>query len=224
MAESMETPHPQATPEFGAVTAGGPAHRYPERDGVLVTKVCVGAFDNNCYVVRSVATGEGVLIDASAPPARILEEIGDTNIRAIVITHNHPDHTAGLAGIRGRFDVPVLAHPDDAARIPSETEPVRDGDTVRAGDLALHVLHTPGHTPGSVSLLLGSHLFSGDTLFPAGPGNTSGDPKAFERVMRSLDEKLFTLPDETRVSPGHGLDTTIGRERPYVETWRTRSW
>ena len=101
---------------------------------------------------------------------------------------------------------------------------LKEGDRITFGTLTLEVLHTPGHSPGSICLVSQSYcVFSGDTLFPGGPGNTGGDRAAFRQVMRSLD-RLFDLPDETRVLPGHGLDTTIGRERPYVEVWRARGW
>jgi len=121
------------------------------------------------------------------------------------------------------LNVPVYAHPNDASRVPVPTKPLSGGETLHVGDVAVDVIHTPGHTPGGLCFLARGHLFSGDTLFPGGPGNTGGRRAAFIEVMRSLD-KLFELPDETRVSPGHGLDTTIGRERQYVETWRARGW
>jgi glyoxylase-like metal-dependent hydrolase (beta-lactamase superfamily II) len=109
-----------------------------------------------------------------------------------------------------------------------KAEPIDDGDTVSIGDVTLKVLYTPGHTAGGVAFLLQeageSHLFAGDTLFPGGPGNTWNNAEAFKTIMRSLDEKLFTLPDETHVYPGHGLDTTIGTERPNVEEWRARGY
>lgn len=218
----METPRPPATAEFGAVSPGGPAHVYPDADGARVTKLSVGGFDNNVYIVRSLATGQALLIDASAPTDRILGEIQDLKIVAIAITHNHPDHTAGLRQLVGELKAPVLAHPDDAARIPVETDPLRDGETLHVGDLRIEVIHTPGHTPGSTCLLVGSHLFSGDTLFPGGPGNTTGG--GFARIMSSLEERIFALPDESHVSPGHGIDTRIGLERPHLPTWRTRGW
>jgi len=107
--------------------------------------------------------------------------------------------------------------------MPVRADALGEGDRLTVGSAEVAVIHTPGHTPGSLCFLLGDHLFTGDTLFPGGPGNTGGNRSAFETIMRSLD-RLFELPDATRVSPGHGLDTTLGRERPYLEVWRTRGW
>jgi glyoxylase-like metal-dependent hydrolase (beta-lactamase superfamily II) len=225
MTQDAETPHPPATPEFGHVVMGGPAHTYRPSGvtDVTVSKFAVGPYDNNVYVVAS--GGDAIVIDGAAEPDRILREVEGLRVAAIVETHNHPDHTAALPALVEALAVRVLAHPDDPMPVPAE--PLASGVRVGVGVVELIVLHTPGHTPGSLCFLLESpgaepHLFTGDTLFPGGPGNTSGGGR-FERIMRSLDE-LFALPDATRVSPGHGLDTTIGRERPYLRTWRDRGW
>lgn len=218
-----ETPHPPATAEFGHVEQGGGAHLYPEMDGIRVKKFSVGPLDNNVYVVES--EGEALVIDGAAEPGRILSEVEGIEVEAILETHNHPDHTGALSHLVEALGVRILAHPEDPLPVP--TEPLFGGTTVRVGGAGLRVLHTPGHTPGSLCFLLetpqGTLLFSGDTLFPGGPGGTGGSPERFAEIMRSLDE-LFRLPDDTRVLPGHGLDTTIGRERPHVEVWRTRGW
>lgn len=215
------TPHPPATAEFGHVAPGGATHHYPEAAGVRVRKLSVGPSDNNVYLVES--AGEAIIVDGANDPARILKEAEGLRVTAIVQTHGHGDHVQALKPLVEALRVPVLAHPGDAGRMPVATEPLRNGETVRVGRAEIGVLHTPGHTPGGLCFLFGSHLFSGDTLFPGGPGNTDGDPERFTQVMESLG-RLFALPDATRVSPGHGLDTFIGRERPYVEVWRRRGW
>jgi len=217
--ETNETPHPPATAEFGYVTRDGPIHRYPPAGEVRVAKLSVGEYDNNVYVVES--GGEAVLIDGAAEPDKIIAAVSGVHVKAIIQTHNHLDHTGALQELVDRLGVPVLAHPDDP--MPVATEDLGEGDSVPVGRATIAVMHTQGHTPGSLSYLVNGHLFTGDTLFPGGPGNTSGERAAFDQIMRSLD-RLFELPDETRVSPGHGLDTTIGRERPYVEVWRSRGW
>ena len=217
--EKQATPHPPATAEFGYVKPRGPAHRYPPAADVSVVKFSVGPYDNNVYVIRS--DGQALVIDGAAEPDRILSEVDGLDVTAIVQTHNHPDHVAALPRLVEALGCPVLAHPGDP--MPVRADALGEGDRLPVGSAEVAVMHTPGHTPGSLCFLLGDHLFTGDTLFPGGPGNTDGDRSAFETIMRSLD-RLFELPDPTRVSPGHGLDTTLGRERPYLEVWRARGW
>jgi glyoxylase-like metal-dependent hydrolase (beta-lactamase superfamily II) len=214
-----ETPRPPATAEFGHVEAGGPPHAYPPAGPVRVRKLAVGRWDNNVYLVES--SGEAIVVDAAGEAERILDLLEGRRAVAIVQTHNHPDHTGALEKLTRALRVPAYAHPDDPMPVP--TEPIADGEAIPVGAEELRALHTPGHTPGSTCYLIGDHLFTGDTLFPAGPGNTDGDARRFREIMASL-ARLFELPDATRVSPGHGLDTTIGRERPHVATWRRRGW
>lgn len=210
---------PPATAEFAHVIPGGPPHLYLPEDGVQVTKFSVGKWDNNVYVIES--EGEAIVVDGASDPERILAEVKGLTVRAIVQTHNHPDHTGALLELTRELNVPVLAHPDDP--MPVLAQPLADGQVYRFGSGQLRVLHTPGHTPGSTSYLVGSHLFTGDTLFPGGPGNTERDPIRFAQIMESL-ARLFALPDDMRVSPGHGLDTTLGLERPYLGVWHARGW
>ena len=214
-----ETPHPPETAEFGHVVPGGPTHEYEAADGFRVKKFSVGPYDNNVYVLTS--NGEALLVDGANDADRILAELEGLRVKGILQTHGHYDHVQALDRLVEELGVPVHAHGGD--RIPVPTEHIGEGDTLEVGGVTVRALHTSGHTPGSVSFVAGPFLFSGDTLFPGGPGNTEGDPKRFAQVMTSLG-RLFALPDETRVCPGHGLDSFIARERPYVETWRRRGW
>lgn len=216
-----ETPHPPSTPEFGHVTPGGETHHYEPAGGLTVKKFSVGPYDNNVYVIAS--DGEALIVDGANDAERILSEVAGMRVKAVVQTHGHFDHVQALKRITEELDVPVYAHGGDARSMPVRIEDAGEGDRIDVGGMTVRVMHTPGHTPGSLSFVVEPFLFSGDTLFPAGPGNTDGDPKRFAQIMTSLG-RLFALPDETRVLPGHGLDTTIGRERPYVETWRRRGW
>jgi glyoxylase-like metal-dependent hydrolase (beta-lactamase superfamily II) len=223
--EDAQTNGPERA-ELGPVTPGGPAHTYPETiEGVRVTKFSVGPYDNNVYLIAS--DGRAIVVDGAAEPERILQEVGELEVVAIVETHGHPDHVQALPALVSRLGAPVRAHPGDGW--PVATEPLAGGETLRAGRARVRVLHTPGHTPGSTTYaLIGAdgepvQLFTGDTLFPGGPGNTNRDPVAFATVMASVDG-LFGFGDDVRVSPGHGLDTTLGRERSQVEEWRRRGW
>ena len=217
---SQETPRPPETVEFGAVRGGGPAHDYPPEDGLRVRKFCVGPYENNVYVVSS--GGVAVIVDGADEAERILREVDGLRVEAIVETHDHPDHVQALPALVDALGVPVLANPDDRWLV--ATEPLADGRRLRVGSHEIEAIHTPGHTPGSTCYLAGNFLFSGDTLFPGGPGNTDGDAARFGRIMASLDALFERLPDDTRICPGHGIDSTIGRERPHVETWRNRGW
>jgi glyoxylase-like metal-dependent hydrolase (beta-lactamase superfamily II) len=190
-----------------------------------ITKISVGRMDNNVYVI-AVGDRAFVVDGGSAELDAVLSTVGGRTIEGVLQTHNHGDHTTTLKEFVETTSAPVFAHPDD--KLPVRAIALKDGGEAKIGDLSLKVLHTPGHTPGGVCFLLQvdgeSHLFAGDTLFPGGPGNTSGDEKRFAQIMKVLEEKLFTLPDETHVYPGHGSDTTIGTERPNLEEWRARGW
>ncbi len=216
---TQETPHPPATPEFGLVQVGGPPHDYPEEGSLRVRKLAVGPYENNVYAL--VSGDEALIVDGADEADRILSLVEGLKVTGIVETHNHADHVQALSALVESLGVPVYAHPEDPPPVPFIS--LADGEHLTVGGDTVAVLHTPGHTPGSVCFATGSFLFSGDTLFPAGPGKT-GDPERFARIMASLDGLFGALPDTTRVCPGHGLDTTIGRERPYVETWRARGW
>lgn len=201
-----------------------------ELPGLTITKLAVGPYDNNAYLLRCTATGEQVLIDAASEPERLLQLLGDAPLSRVVTTHRHQDHWGALATVIEATHPSAVAHPDDAEALPVPvTEPVRHGDTVRVGQHTLSVIHLRGHTPGSIALLYSDadtpHLFTGDSLFPGGPGNTWGDTTLFTRLMNDLEERVFgMLPDETWVYPGHGKDTTLGRERPHLREWRARGW
>ncbi len=167
-------------------------------------------FDNNAYIVTAPGSTEAVVIDAPGEPAKLLVELGSLRVQAILITHGHHDHHLGLAQLRAATGAPVGIHPADAGSLDSPPDfLLADGDSFRVGAHTLRVLHTPGHTPGSVCLLVGQHLFSGDTLFPGGPGHTN-TPEEFQQLEESITRRLLVLPEETAVYPGHGRDTTIG--------------
>jgi len=214
----------------GHVKVGGPA-AVRELPGLRITKIAVGPMENNAYLLRCAATGDTVLIDAAAEPERILDERGDGLLISVITTHQHPDHWQALESVVGVTGPNVIAHPADAGGLPIPvTELVDDGDTIEFGDCRLTVIHLRGHTPGSIALLYDAdsatpHLFTGDSLFPGGPGNTHGNIADFSSLMDDLEAKVFAnLPDETWVYPGHGNDTTLGAERPHLAEWRARGW
>ncbi len=190
---------------------------------VQIVKVNMGPYDNNGYIIIDPSTGEGVIVDAPTEAEKLLAEVGDTKIKGILITHGHRDHTLGWDEMRdGTPGVPVYVHPDDAYMMPAPAElRVNDGDVIEVGNTKLHIMHTPGHTAGAICILTGNHLFSGDTLFPGGPGRT-GSPELFLQVKDSIERKLMPLPDDTQVYPGHGLDTTIGEARQQIQTFDSK--
>ncbi|SDZ10252.1 Glyoxylase, beta-lactamase superfamily II [Micromonospora pattaloongensis] len=213
----------------GDVTTGG-APDVRELDALTITKVSVGPMDNNAYLLRCRATGEQVLIDAANEAPRLLELVGEAGLTAVVTTHGHMDHWVALEEVVAKTGARPLVHAADADALPIESGALADGDTVRVGDCALEVIHIVGHTPGSVCLLYrdpaGSpHLFTGDSLFPGGVGNTDRDPVRFASLIGDVEHKLFErLPDDTWFYPGHGRDSTLGAERPALPEWRARGW
>ncbi|GGM12544.1 MBL fold metallo-hydrolase [Dactylosporangium sucinum] len=192
-----------------------------------ITKLSVGPMDNNAYLLRCTSTGAALLVDAANEPSRLLPLIGPEGISSVVTTHRHPDHWQALAEVVSATGAESLAHPADAPGIPVVTGTLVDGEDLRLGDLTLSVIHLVGHTPGSIALYYGQeggHLFTGDALFPGGPGRTT-NPTDFNSLMDDLEEKVFgRLPDETVIHPGHGKDSTLGTERPSIPEWRARGW
>lgn len=190
-----------------------------------IHRVVVGPLDNNVFVLRCRHSGDAVLIDAANEHEMLVDLARTLGVRRVIETHGHWDHIGAVTEMRDAgYSVGITAA--DAAMLPSYDE-ILDHDTlIEVGDLRVRTIHTPGHTPGSMSFLVEGKplLFSGDTLFPGGPGATAygGD---FPTIIRSIDELLFSrLAPETIVMPGHGLDTTIGAERPHLEEWIERGW
>ncbi|HWH01640.1 MAG TPA: MBL fold metallo-hydrolase [Pilimelia sp.] len=212
----------------GNVVPGGPPD-VRELPGLVITKLSVGPMDNNAYLLRCRITGEQALIDAAAEPDRLLDLVGSGGLDAVVTTHRHGDHWGALTEVLAATGARSLAHEADAGAIPGAPRPLRDGDRVQLGECDLRVIHLVGHTPGSIALLYHDphgfpHLFTGDSLFPGGPGRTTS-PTDFGTLMDDLETKVFgRLPDETWFYPGHGRDSTLGCERPALPQWRARGW
>ncbi len=192
---------------------------------VEVHKVVVGPYDNNVFVVRCRHTGDAVLLDAADEHDLLLELARELGVRTILETHGHWDHIQAVPAIRDAgFEVGVTAA--DAAMLPSYDYILEDDTMIEVGRARLHTVTTPGHTPGSICFKLVDKplLFTGDTLFPGGPGNTRGDTDDFAEIIESIDRRLLPYSPDTIILPGHGDDSTIGTERPHLQEWVDRGW
>jgi glyoxylase-like metal-dependent hydrolase (beta-lactamase superfamily II) len=191
-----------------------------------ITEVVVGPMANNVYIARCRSTGEAVLLDAANEHELLLELCQQLNVGRVLETHGHWDHIQAVPAVRDAgYEVGVTAA--DAAMLPSYDFVLEDDSVIEVGRLRLKTILTPGHTPGSMCFLVeGSPvLFSGDTLFPGGPGNTSFEGGDFNTIIRSIEDRLFAdLPADTLVLPGHGDNTTVGTERPHLQEWVDRGW
>jgi glyoxylase-like metal-dependent hydrolase (beta-lactamase superfamily II) len=212
----------------GAVTPGGPAD-VRDLPALTISKLSVGPMDNNAYLLRCKETGVQLLVDAANDAPALLDLIGSAGLSTVVTTHQHGDHWQALLAVLKATGATSVSHAADADGIPDVDETVADGGTVQVGDVTLEVIHLVGHTPGSICLLYRDpsgfpHLFTGDSLFPGGPGRTT-NPKDFGSLMDDLEAKVFgQLPDDTWFYPGHGNDSTLGKERPSIPEWRARGW
>lgn len=227
----------------GHVVAGGPT-ALRRLDDVDIRKAQVGPMGNNAYLLTCRRGGHQVLIDAAADSDRLLalvrEGSSSSALELIITTHQHRDHHGALEDMVAVTGAPTAAGAPDAEAIGVPIKHrLHDGEVLTVGCLNLEVIALRGHTPGSVALLLTepaqvhepgampgrAHLFTGDSLFPGGLGNTGGDPERFTQLFEDVTTKVFDrLPDDTWVYPGHGDDTTLGAERPHLASWRARGW
>lgn len=203
--------------------------RAERTDGrLLVRKLSVGDMDNNVYVLADADSGEAYVVDAAAEPDRIRAAVADLAPVAVIQTHGHGDHVRAWDALRDDPGLPVWGHAGDVDLFPRRPDRLLEhGERLPLGDLEVEVIHTPGHTPGGLHYLVRGaerpHLFSGDSLFPGGPGRTTDE--TFDLLMDGLEDKVFgAMPDDTWVYPGHGDDTTLGAERPKIPEWRERRW
>jgi len=202
--------------------------------GATIIKMSVGPMDNNVYLVTCSATGQTLLIDAANDPELLVELVREyaPKLALIVTSHQHYDHWQALEAVAAATGAPTAVHQLDAEPLPVKPDRfLANGDTVAVGDLTFDVIHLRGHTPGSVALALrpagertATHLFTGDCLFPGGPGRTT-NPEEFDSLMTGLERQVFDVyGDDTVVYPGHGDDTNLGEERPRLAEWRERGW
>jgi glyoxylase-like metal-dependent hydrolase (beta-lactamase superfamily II) len=192
--------------------------------GFTIERIVVGALDNNVFVVTDSGTGETVIIDAADDPTAILEAVNGRSVTSIITTHGHWDHHQAAEPVGAALDAPFLLHAADVDVAQKTPDRLLDPGPFSIGDTGAVILHTPGHTPGSVCVLLEGVVLTGDTLFPGGPGATHFSHGSFPTIIGSIEEHLFTLPDDTIVFPGHGEGTTIGAERPQLPDWIERGW
>ncbi len=179
-----------------------------------VKRLVVGFLENNCYLLKCVHSGEIAIIDPGAEAEKILANVQPEKVRYILITHGHHDHIGALEELRKKIKSEVGIHPLDARFLRNPPDFwLEDEQILKVGDLQIRVIHTPGHSPGGVCFLTDKILFSGDTIFPNGPGNTAIPGANYEKILESIHKKIFTLPDETLIFPGHGPETTVAKEK-----------
>ena len=189
---------------------------------IKIERFVLGAFSTNAYVITCQQTGESALIDAPAEPGKLIKHLETTSPQYILLTHAHPDHIGALKDVKQQLQLPLASHEAEVQNLPFAPDIYRvEGSSVAFGEMQIEVMHTPGHTPGSLCFLLGSYLLAGDTLFPGGPGKTFS-PEGFKQILSSISQKIFRLPDETTVFPGHGESTTLKKEKEEYKIFSSR--
>lgn len=192
-------------------------------ENIRIEKLELKPYGTNAYIIICLKTKDSALVDAPGEPDKIISKLRGTNTRYILMTHNHIDHVLALAELQSTLIVPVAAHALDSKNLPVTVDiSLKDGDVISVGELKIDVIHTPGHTPGSLCFKVGDYLLSGDTIFNAGPGKTRSSD-AFRQIVKSLTENIFVLPDDTRIFPGHGDSTVLKKEKDEFAVFSSRS-
>jgi glyoxylase-like metal-dependent hydrolase (beta-lactamase superfamily II) len=185
----------------------------------------VGTFENVVYLVRDPDSREGFIIDAGWEPDKIAQAAADMQVKGVLITHGHWDHHDELDALKAKLGVPAGLGELDQDMLKSRPDfLIQDRQELPFGKSVIRAIHTPGHTPGSTCFTVGNLLFSGDTLFPGGVGNTKSTTGHFFTIIRSVEYRLMSLPDDTVIYPGHGKPSTIGAEKPSLPEWKARGW
>ncbi len=191
-------------------------------DAIQIERLELPPYGTNAYIVMCQKTRDSVLIDTPAEASIIMDRLKGTNPKYILMTHNHMDHVGALAELHFRLKVPLAVHALDAGNLPSTPEMLlSDGDAISLGNLKFEVLHTPGHTHGGLCFKVGRYLISGDTIFPGGPGKTRS-PADLRQIIKSITEKIFVLPDDTPIYPGHGDSTVLKKEKDEFAVFSSR--
>jgi len=206
---------------------------------LTIRSISVSQMDNNVYLLTAKESGAQLLIDAADDPAAVRQLLADgaadtsakAHLALIATTHQHWDHVRALKELVEATSAPTAAGADDADALPVPVErPLGHGDKVAVDGFELVAVHLRGHTPGSIAFVYEDpegppHIFSGDSLFPGGVGNTQKDPERFNQLLSDVTGRLFDVyPDTAVVHPGHGKPTTLGAERPHLDEWRARGW
>jgi glyoxylase-like metal-dependent hydrolase (beta-lactamase superfamily II) len=193
-------------------------------DGFTISRIVTPPLDNNVYLIECTETGASLVVDAASDADAITALAKGTNVLGVATTHGHWDHHGAIPQITDALDAPFMLHRADEAIAGKTPDSLLAEGPLSIGDVEAQIFHTPGHTPGSICIALDGVVITGDTLFPGGPGATRFDHSSFETIIESITSKLFTLPDDTVVLPGHGDSTTIGTERPQLAAWVERGW
>jgi hydroxyacylglutathione hydrolase len=189
---------------------------------IRIEKLTLGPYETNAYTAVCNKTGESLVVDAPAQASAIITSLKGTRPRYILLTHDHYDHTGFIVSLRSRLKVPLAIH--EASSYQLKTPPeilLKDGDFFKLGKIKINVLHTPGHTPGSLCFKMDKYLFAGDTIFPGGPGHTDS-PDDFREILASIKEKIFTLPSSILILPGHGDSITIDKAKAEYAFFTSR--
>jgi glyoxylase-like metal-dependent hydrolase (beta-lactamase superfamily II) len=191
-------------------------------NAIRIVKLTLGPYETNTYIVVCQKTKQSLVVDAPASASEIIAALEGTQPKYILLTHDHFDHTGVIVSLRSRLKIPLAAHPLDSTQLKTPPEILLDdGDNLKLGNLKIKVLHTPGHTPGGLCFKIGKYLFAGDTIFPGGPGRTE-TPEEFQQIVASITQKIFRLPDDTLLLPGHGDGTTVKKAKAEYTVFASR--
>jgi hydroxyacylglutathione hydrolase len=193
-----------------------------EDKNLIIKKLTLGPYETNAYLLICTATKESLVVDAPADAGEIIENLNGTTPRYILLTHDHYDHTGVITSLRSRLKAPLATHEFSSYQLKTPPEiSLKGEETLQLGKLEIEVLFTPGHTPGGLCFRAGRYLLAGDTLFPGGPGHTD-TPGDFHQIIDSITSKIFCLPDDTVILPGHGEGTTVKKSKAEYSVFASK--